>query len=235
MDERRSARVRRILQLEGRAAALRARYECTLARVAPARHQSEQLRQQAVALMLTGPDAPPPGPVNGWGRSSASSASPARLPSISYGGCVSRKGCRVQRESVPPGQELEARSLDGRAEGNRSLEAHRQNHRNGWRASHRAATCVNAGPPPKNLSFGGRAHNHRAKAAWGVAVWLTRRLTPTGRERRHDDEGTTRNWRNPPRPTAKAAAAGQPYNQSPWEVGGRREGGGWARSSDEAG
>jgi len=53
MDERRSQKVRKILQLEGRAAALRARYECTLARIAPVRHRSEQLRQQAVALKVT--------------------------------------------------------------------------------------------------------------------------------------------------------------------------------------
>ena len=53
MDKPRSHKVRTILQLEGRAAALRARYECTLARIAPARHKSEQLRQQAVALKVT--------------------------------------------------------------------------------------------------------------------------------------------------------------------------------------
>ena len=55
MHERRSGKVRKILQLEGRAATLRARYECTLARIAPARHTSEQLRQQAVALKVTLP------------------------------------------------------------------------------------------------------------------------------------------------------------------------------------
>ena len=61
----------------------------------------------------------------------------------------------------------------------------------------RAATCVNAGPPSKDLSPGGRAHIHRAKAAWRVAVWLTRRSTPAGRERRHGDEDTASNWRSP--------------------------------------
>jgi hypothetical protein len=53
MDERRSHKVRKILQLEGRAAALRARYECALVRIAPGRHRAEQLRQQAVALKVT--------------------------------------------------------------------------------------------------------------------------------------------------------------------------------------
>ena len=53
MHEPRSHKVRTILQLEGRAAAWRARYEGTLARIAPARHRSEQLRQQAVAVKVT--------------------------------------------------------------------------------------------------------------------------------------------------------------------------------------
>ena len=53
MHESRSHKVRTILQLEGRAAAWRARYEGTLARIAPARHKSEQLRQQAVAVKVT--------------------------------------------------------------------------------------------------------------------------------------------------------------------------------------
>ncbi len=53
MDEHRSHKVRRILQLEGRAAGLRARYECTMARIAPSRHKAEQLLQQARALKVT--------------------------------------------------------------------------------------------------------------------------------------------------------------------------------------
>lgn len=52
MDDRRSARVRKILQLQGRAATLRARYEAALMRIAPARHQAEELRQQALALKV---------------------------------------------------------------------------------------------------------------------------------------------------------------------------------------
>ena len=52
MPERRSHKVRAILQLQGRAATLQAKYEATVARVAPARHQAEQLRQQALALKL---------------------------------------------------------------------------------------------------------------------------------------------------------------------------------------
>ena len=52
MHEPRSHRVRMILQLQGRAATLKAKYESTMARIAPARHQAEQLRQQALALKL---------------------------------------------------------------------------------------------------------------------------------------------------------------------------------------
>ncbi len=52
MPEHRSARVRRILQLQGRAAALQAKYEATLARVASARYQAAELRQQALSLRL---------------------------------------------------------------------------------------------------------------------------------------------------------------------------------------
>ena len=52
MPERRSHKIRTILQLQGRAATLQAKYEGMVARVAPARHQAEQLRQQALALKL---------------------------------------------------------------------------------------------------------------------------------------------------------------------------------------
>jgi len=53
MNEPRSDKVRRILQLQGRAATLRASYESTMARITPAWHKAEQLRQQALALKLT--------------------------------------------------------------------------------------------------------------------------------------------------------------------------------------
>ena len=53
MDERRSDKVRKILQLEGRAATLRASYECSMARITPARHKAEQLLQQARAVKVT--------------------------------------------------------------------------------------------------------------------------------------------------------------------------------------
>jgi hypothetical protein len=52
MRERLSTRVRRILQLTGRAATFQMRYEATMARIAPARHHAKQLRQQAVALKV---------------------------------------------------------------------------------------------------------------------------------------------------------------------------------------
>ena len=43
----------KILPLEGRAARLLASYECTLARIVPAKHTAEQLLQQARALKVT--------------------------------------------------------------------------------------------------------------------------------------------------------------------------------------
>ncbi len=49
MPEHRSAKVRRILQLQGRAATLQARYESTMARIASARYQAAELRQQALS------------------------------------------------------------------------------------------------------------------------------------------------------------------------------------------
>ena len=53
MNPTRSEKVRKILQLEGRAASLLASYESTLARVAPARHRAEQLLQEARAVKVT--------------------------------------------------------------------------------------------------------------------------------------------------------------------------------------
>jgi hypothetical protein len=52
MHEHRSPRVRKILQLQGRAATFQARYESTMARIAPTRHHAKQLRQQALALKV---------------------------------------------------------------------------------------------------------------------------------------------------------------------------------------
>jgi hypothetical protein len=52
MHERFSQRVRKILQLQGRAATLQAKYESTMARVAAARYQAKQLRQRVLVLKL---------------------------------------------------------------------------------------------------------------------------------------------------------------------------------------
>jgi hypothetical protein len=49
----RSRKVRRILQLEGRAAHLLARYEGMLANLVPSRHKAEQLRHRVRALKVT--------------------------------------------------------------------------------------------------------------------------------------------------------------------------------------
>ena len=52
MDECRTDRVRKILQLEGRAAEHRSTYESGLAEIAPARHRAEQYEQEARALKV---------------------------------------------------------------------------------------------------------------------------------------------------------------------------------------
>jgi hypothetical protein len=52
MRERLSQRVRKILQLTGRAATFQMKYEATMASIAPARHHAKQLRQHALALRL---------------------------------------------------------------------------------------------------------------------------------------------------------------------------------------
>jgi hypothetical protein len=52
MRERLTRRVRKILQLTGRAATYQMKYESTIARIAPARHRAKQLRQEAVALKV---------------------------------------------------------------------------------------------------------------------------------------------------------------------------------------
>ena len=61
-----------------------------------------------------------------------------------------------------------------------------------------------------------------------------RLLTSAGWKRQHGDKDMLSNWRNPPRPSEKSLEQGRPYNRRNREVGRRREGGGWARSSDEA-
>ncbi len=53
MTTTRSEKVRKILQLEGRAATCLAVYESGLARLAPTRHRAEQLLQEARAVKVT--------------------------------------------------------------------------------------------------------------------------------------------------------------------------------------
>src|ERR1035438_2363357 len=59
-------------------------------------------------------------------------------------------------------------------------------------------------------------------------------FTSAGWKRQHGDKDMLSNWRSPPRPGAKSSEQGRPYNRRNREVGQRREGGGWVRSSDEA-
>src|SRR5258708_3214823 len=58
-------------------------------------------------------------------------------------------------------------------------------------------------------------------------------FTSAGWKRQHGDKDMLSNWKSPPRPGAKSSEQGRPYNRRNREVGRRREGGGWGRSSGE--
>ena len=155
MHERRSAKVRRILQLQGRAATLQAKYESTMARIAPARHQAEQLRQQALALKLRlTPDELLPAPARAALRVSRpmATAHRARLPP--------RPGrahdhARRRRRARPL-----ARARAGPRE-HRALRA--QPARARARHPHRASGPTDAEPP--------RACRRTARSTAGAACW----------------------------------------------------------------
>ena len=104
----------------------------------------------------------------------------------------------------------------------------------GEATSHRAVTKVNAlwprkvkGPRAEPAPVGRRQHGVPKSDRRGI-------LTSAGWKRQHGDKDMLSNWRNPPRPSEKSLEQGRPYNRRNREVGRRREGGGWARSSDEA-
>ena len=77
----------------------------------------------------------------------------------------------------------------------------------GMGASLQAVAQANAQVAPKVRAPEAEPATGKAKAAWAVADWLTRRTTPAGWERQHGDKDTRSNWRDPPRPAAKSAAA----------------------------
>jgi len=98
--------------------------------------------------------------------------------------------------------------------------------------SHRAVTKVNALWPRKVVfpraepaTTGRRQHEQPNTDRYGWSA---------GWKRQHGDKDMLSNWRSPPRPSEKSPEPGRPYNRSNREVGRRREGGGWVRSSDEA-
>jgi hypothetical protein len=100
--------------------------------------------------------------------------------------------------------------------------------------SHRAVTTVNANVASKMRRSEGRARNRRAKAAWVPKSDRRGIATSAGWKRQHGDKDIPRNWRSPSRPGAKSLEQGRSYNRLNREVDRRREGGGWARSSEEA-
>ena len=77
----------------------------------------------------------------------------------------------------------------------------------GMGASLQAVAQANAQVAPKVIAPEAEPATVKAKAAWAVADWLTRRTTPAGWERQHGDKDTLSNWRDPPRPAAKSAEA----------------------------
>ena len=78
--------------------------------------------------------------------------------------CPAKAGVFSRSQSCR-GKSQKPRSLDGRQEGNRMSEAHRQRLPWGDRASHRAVTRVNAQVAPKVSSPGGRARNREGEGS----------------------------------------------------------------------
>ena len=106
----------------------------------------------------------------------------------------------------------------------------------GWGASHRAVTKVNAvvasknclhpRPSPRSLGEGSMARRQPGRRDETLG---------RGGKRQHGDKDTSSNWRSPPSPEEKSAEKGRPYNRRPREIGPRLKGDGWVRSSEEAG
>ena len=102
-------------------------------------------------------------------------------------------------------------------------------------ASFQAVAQANAQVAPKVIAPEAEPATVKAKAAWAVADWLTRRTTPAGWERQHGDKDTPSHWRDPPRPAAQSAEAREVVERVHREINRRREGDGGVRSSEEAG
>jgi hypothetical protein len=148
--------------------------------------------------------------------------------------CVQeRLACSVGRQAYR-GNSQKPRSLDSRVAGNQDSEAYRQglprgDHESpGRNESERECGLENEwirGPslhPKGEGSMGSRNLNDAATSPW------------RGGMRQHGDKDMPSNWRSPPRPAEKSAEQGRSYNRLNREIDRRREGGGWARSSDEA-
>ena len=147
--------------------------------------------------------------------------------------CPGKAGM-FSRKKAYRGNSQKPRSLDSRVAGNQDSEAYRQglpggDHESpGRNESERECGLENKwirGPSPQpegEGSMGSRKLNDAATSP--------RR----GGMRQHGDKDMLSNWRSPPRPAEKSAEQGRSYNRLNREIDRRREGGGWARSSDEA-
>ena len=93
--------------------------------------------------------------------------------------CASSEGWRVQRETDPPGQESEPRSLDGSGVGKPTTLKPIDNTVRGAVASHQAVTQVNGRCGLEMSGPGGRTPNKWVKAAGSTEV-LTEAVVPSG-------------------------------------------------------
>ena len=105
----------------------------------------------------------------------------------------------------------------------------------GEATSHRAVTTVNAKVASKMSSPEGRAPTGGRRQHGEPKSDRCGFFTSAGWKRQHGGKDMPSNWRSPPRPGAKSPEQGRSYNRLNREIDRRREGGGWVRSSEEAG
>ena len=132
------------------------------------------------------------------------------------------------------GKSQKPRSLDSRVAGNQDSEAYRQDlpwgdhEPPGRNDSERKCGLESEEirrPNPQPKGEGSMTSRNLTDAAF---------VTSPGWKRQHGVKDMPSNWRSPPRPGEKSPEQGRSYNRPNREVGRRREGGGWARTSNEA-
>ena len=104
----------------------------------------------------------------------------------------------------------------------------------GVMASRRAVTKVNAEVASKVSNPRGRARNCRVEGSMERRNLTDAARHSGGVEATARWQGHAKQLEKPDRPRREIGGARKPYNWSTQEIGGRREGGGGARKSDEA-